>query len=710
MLLFHTTTNTTRLINNVCCRSSSQRLRVDLISGLSTCYRNLSSSSTSSSSATTTPILSTKNKKKASSSSSKFQFKATPSSSSFISNANSNTSSNSLPQYKVAKINECGTVSFLTISITELLKKVHARDLFSLALTSIQEYTQSNLKYNLNTNNSNNRSYNSRMSTRYRNKCSAPTAILPRQENILISFGPIRAIICLDGEGYIFDAHKPSVQMFAHSIGDTFQILHQTKELEKQQQQQQQQQQHHRNDSSQQKYNEDNNSGNNDEMEKKQQEQEDYHHGRFPRLTALFSQRNKNMMQSYNNVLPKQQTQESELESTLKRRNKDSDVHQQKNDILDEDDNNDDNYEPHNQEQEQKHEYEKFELIFLEEILRDVCSTYNRRLRLYEPFVDMIATRVSNEMYAASGVHRLVPIKNSLQEFELHIKSALEGITQLLEDDEDMIGLLLSERYEASQNNKILEINRHESVELLLEEYARQLSNILQETLYLLKMVQSKQELVAISLDAYRNRIIRMNLYLSIAGISIASVTAIAGFYGMNLLHGYESDPAMFGNIVSGSTMGGLLFGVGCFAYIRGSGANNGRYKQRLHEIEIIDGALSRMGAVDYTLKCLATQQRLQTQTQTQTTTTTTTNDYNTNESQQQTKNGMTKEEFKEKLNESQLYNTISDDDNDIINDLEVDLLFSSLDVTNDGFLDATDFSTLADLGRVSNALPPKKP
>mmetsp|Transcript_3553 Transcript_3553/g.4034 ORF Transcript_3553/g.4034 Transcript_3553/m.4034 type:complete len:103 (+) Transcript_3553:1-309(+) len=96
-----------------------------------------------------------------------------------------------------------------------------------------------------------------------------------------------------------------------------------------------------------------------------------------------------------------------------------------------------------------------------------------------------------------------------------------------------------------------------------------------------------------------------------------------------------------------------------------------------------------------------------QPQTQTQTTTT---SDYSNNESQQQTKNGMTKEEFKEKLNESQLYNTISDNDNDLINDLEVDLLFSSLDVTNDGYLDATDFSTLADLGRVCNALPPKKP
>ncbi|OEU06885.1 hypothetical protein FRACYDRAFT_252515 [Fragilariopsis cylindrus CCMP1102] len=260
----------------------------------------------------------------------------------------------------------------------------------------------------------------------------------------------------------------------------------------------------------------------------------------------------------------------------------------------------------------------------------------------------------------------------------------------------------LGERYEANQRNEILDINRHESVELLLEEYSRQLSNILAETIYLLKKVQNKQELVAISLDSYRNRIIRMNLYLSIAGISIAYMTTIAGFYGMNIINGHETsvNPYMFTYIVSGTTMSGFLLGIGCYTYIGGNnGASHTRYKERLHEIEIIDGALNKMGALDYTMKYLATMEDNNDNSNSNNSTSDTSSDTSSD-----TPSQMTRDEFKRKLYESQgllfdidNYNDMGDDMNtdntEFINDKEVDLLFNSLDVTNDGYLNSNDFS-----------------
>lgn len=493
-----------------------------------------------------------------------------------------------IPKYKVAKITEMGNVSFTEQSITDLLKRVHARDLFSLALTSSQEHESKKSSGRITGSTRSTIGNNTR-----RNKRS-PTAILPRHGDIIVSFGSIRAVVGVK-EGWIFDAHKPAVQLFAQTIGDTFAIHHHQKMLNDQRSQNK-------------------NDGNNDHVDKK-----DYYHGRFQRLTGL-SSNNHLLQQEEGSNLQDQQQQEAEFES--------------------------------------------FELVFLEEILRDVCATYNRRLKLYEPLVDTVVTRVSNEMYAASGVHRLVPVKDSLQEFELNLRSALDGITGLLDDDEDMLGLLLTERLEANHRNETIQLDRHESVELLLEEYARQLSNILQETTYLLKKVQSKQELVAISLDAYRNRMLRMNLYLSIAGVGIASGTAIAGFYGMNLINGYEDSPTAFFNVVGFTSFMGLLFGVGCVSYIRGS-ASNARTIARLKEIEVIDGALNKMGALDYTMKCLTGNRG---------------------------KVSLTKDEFRDKLYENQSFQVISD--------LEVDLLFDSLDVTNDGRLNADDFSTLADLGR----------
>jgi magnesium transporter len=85
-----------------------------------------------------------------------------------------------------------------------------------------------------------------------------------------------------------------------------------------------------------------------------------------------------------------------------------------------------------------------------------------------------------------------------------------------LDDEEDMLGLLLAEQRAVKDRGEEIKFERNESVELLVEEYARQLNNIFYETSYLLQKIQSKQEMIAISLDANRNRMIRMNIYLSI--------------------------------------------------------------------------------------------------------------------------------------------------------------------------------------------------
>ena len=116
-----------------------------------------------------------------------------------------------------------------------------------------------------------------------------------------------------------------------------------------------------------------------------------------------------------------------------------------------------------------------------------------------------------------------------------------------------------------------LPIEYHENVEMLLEEYARRLNSILLEIDYMLQRVQSKQDMVALSLDAYRNRMIRMNLYLTVGGISLAFGTTVAGFFGMNLVNGYEGAHGMFDLVVVGSCLFGGGFLGGCYSYLNGS-------------------------------------------------------------------------------------------------------------------------------------------
>jgi len=180
---------------------------------------------------------------------------------------------------------------------------------------------------------------------------------------------------------------------------------------------------------------------------------------------------------------------------------------------------------------------------------------------------------------------------------EMNCKGALNCITDLLSNDEDMISLLLTEKANAKARNEVLPVESHEKVELLLEEYARQLKSVLLEIGYLLQRVQSKQDMMALQLDAYRNRMIRMNLYLSMGAISMGFGTAVAGFFGMNVINGLEDADGIFNIIVASSCMVGFAFTVACYSYIDGSRTKK-RTIEKLHEIEIMNRALGDMPAV----------------------------------------------------------------------------------------------------------------
>lgn len=166
--------------------------------------------------------------------------------------------------------------------------------------------------------------------------------------------------------------------------------------------------------------------------------------------------------------------------------------------------------------------------------------------------------------------------------------------------------------------------------------------------------------MIAISLDAYRNRMLRMNLYLSIAGIGIGTSTAVAGFYGMNLVSGLENSPTAFGYVVLTTTTVGMLIGAVCISYISGPSMRK-RTFNKLREFTLIDAALSHMNSIDYTMKYMV-----------------------------RNKKSMNKKEFANTLLESQPTTNIKDG--------EVDLLFTAFDITKDGRLYVDDFQSFSHL------------
>jgi magnesium transporter len=298
----------------------------------------------------------------------------------------------------------------------------------------------------------------------------------------------------------------------------------------------------------------------------------------------------------------------------------------------------------------------QFEVNMVEEIVREVCTMYSRRIHLYAPIVNSLMERVTHEsVLPESSLHRLVPLKDSLQRFEMNVKGALRCLTDLLSNDQDMVDLLLTEKAIAKAENRTVPLELHGTVEMMLEEYARQLTSTLLEIDYMLSRVQSKQDMVALTMDANRNRMIRMNLNLTIGGISLAFATTVAGFFGMNITSGYETMPYAFNGIVAGSLLLGGGFMGGCYSHLYGPHA---RWKTRQHvqSIEIMNRALGDMAALDYSLELML-------------------------EGEDDIK--WTKEKFMQKVYESEP---------ESIRDSEIDFLFGLLDYTKNGVIDKDDF------------------
>lgn len=61
-----------------------------------------------------------------------------------------------------------------------------------------------------------------------------------------------------------------------------------------------------------------------------------------------------------------------------------------------------------------------------------------------------------------------------------------------------------------------------------------------------LEDIEGKQELAAISMDNYRNKILNLNLSLGIAEVSLALGTFFTSAFGMNLTSGLETTPLVF--------------------------------------------------------------------------------------------------------------------------------------------------------------------
>ena len=227
-----------------------------------------------------------------------------------------------------------------------------------------------------------------------------------------------------------------------------------------------------------------------------------------------------------------------------------------------------------------------FEIVALRCILTHICEGWERRVMYFKPLLENSLRKLDDDTdgYASSAnvtykLATLLPLLNSLESFRLLLTDTLAVLEEILEDDEEMLHMLLSHERRRLLHGGAKDLELHSKIQLILEQYVRQLSGLLSQTNYLTKKISAKQEVAKISLDSYRNRILRTNLSLAIWGLGFAIPTAIAGHFGMNLQSGLELVPGVFHFVMAGS----VSLGIGAIAALGFWVSGRSPWDRKLH-------------------------------------------------------------------------------------------------------------------------------
>jgi magnesium transporter len=152
----------------------------------------------------------------------------------------------------------------------------------------------------------------------------------------------------------------------------------------------------------------------------------------------------------------------------------------------------------------------------------------------------------------------LLVYSKKLGSFEQKARLVRDAMTELLEADDDLSAMYLSEKAEG----KTREEDDHTEVEMLLESYHKVADEIVQAAENLVSSIRNTEEIVKAILDANRNALMLMDLKFSIATMSITAGTFVAALYGMNLKNFLEESDIAFWGVSAWCTVFGFMVAV----------------------------------------------------------------------------------------------------------------------------------------------------
>jgi hypothetical protein len=123
--------------------------------------------------------------------------------------------------------------------------------------------------------------------------------------------------------------------------------------------------------------------------------------------------------------------------------------------------------------------------------------------------------------------------KQRLNQFLSRAHSVRDILEKLLDEDEDMANMYLSEKHRSPHISR--DVGDHDQVEMLLEAYMQVIDELVNRADLLNDAIDDTEDLVMIHLDTLRNKLLSVDLALSVFSMTFGFGGLMSGVFGMNL-------------------------------------------------------------------------------------------------------------------------------------------------------------------------------
>lgn len=190
-----------------------------------------------------------------------------------------------------------------------------------------------------------------------------------------------------------------------------------------------------------------------------------------------------------------------------------------------------------------------YEFRAIESILLSVLSALEAEMVFIRNLVGGLLSELEDDINH-DKFKRLLHYSRRLASFKNRAKLVQNALEEVLEQDDDLNAMYLTDK----KNGIVRQNHEHDELEALLEFFAKQVEEIVNEAENIESNVQSTQEIVELILDSNRNALLALDLKVSIATMGLGCGALIAGLFGMNLKSHMEDMPYAFAAMTIGST------------------------------------------------------------------------------------------------------------------------------------------------------------